>query len=58
MAGRFLLKKFSDIDLDDTFFDSLKMDYPGAASSTGFVDWFNKKAKNGSTALVLKTKLA
>lgn len=45
MAGRFLLKKFSDMDLDDVFFDSLKIDYPGTASSTGFVEWFKKKSK-------------
>lgn len=29
MAGKFLLKKFADIDLEDSFFDSLKVDYPG-----------------------------
>lgn len=29
MAGNFSLKKFSDIDLNDPFFDSLKADYPG-----------------------------
>ena len=28
MAGRFSLKKISDIDLDDAFFDTLKSDYP------------------------------
>ena len=28
MAGNFSLKKFSDIDLNDPFFDSLKADYP------------------------------
>lgn len=57
MAGRFLLKKFSDIDLDDDFFDSLKKDYPGTVSSTGFVDWFNKKSKNGYTALVFEDEI-
>lgn len=52
MAGKFLFKKFSEIDLSDTFFDSLKADYPGNANSTGFFDWFNKKSDAGSTALV------
>lgn len=30
-------KLFSDLNLNDTFFDSLKKDYPG------FINWFNKK---------------
>lgn len=54
MAGKFTLKKFADIDLNDTFFDSLKNDYPGTANSTGFVDWFKKKSVIGSTALVFE----
>jgi len=54
MAGRFVLKKFADINLNDTFFDSLKNDYPGSANSTGFVDWFKKKSMAGSTALVFE----
>lgn len=54
MAGRFSLKKFEDINLDDEFFDSLKVDYPGTVNSTGFVAWFNKKAKDGATALVFE----
>ena len=29
MAGRFYLRKFADINLDDEFFDTLKADYPG-----------------------------
>lgn len=29
MAGKFSLKKFADINLNDEFFDSLKADYPG-----------------------------
>ena len=40
-------KKFSEISLEDKFFDSLKEDYPG------FDDWFNKKARNGESAFVL-----
>ena len=54
MAGKFTLKKFADIDLNDTFFDSLKNDYPGTANSTGFVDWFKKKSVTGLTALVFE----
>lgn len=57
MAGKFLLKKFSDIDLYDPFFDSLKADYPGTEHSTGFIDWFNKKSNAGSTALVFEDEL-
>lgn len=57
MAGRFLLKKFADIDLNDVFFDSLKADYPGTESSTGFVDWFKKKSYDGSTALVFEDEI-
>lgn len=51
MAGKFSLKKISDIDLDDAFFDTLKSDYPG------FEDWFQKLADNGSTALVFEDEL-
>ena len=36
MAGKFELRKFSDINLNDPFFDTLKSDYPGTANSTGF----------------------
>ena len=54
MAGRFTLKKFMDVDLNDVFFDSLKKDYPGNENSTGFVEWFNKKSKNGASALVFE----
>ncbi|MGE5580249.1 MAG: hypothetical protein ACM3WU_09425 [Bacillota bacterium] len=52
MAGKFVLKKFADIDLSDPFFDSLKKDYPADASNKGFEKWFQKKAATGSTALV------
>lgn len=40
------IRKFSDINLEDTFFDSLKASYPE------FSDWFNKKAKQGESAYV------
>lgn len=46
MPGRFQFKKFSEVDLSDTFFDSLKEDYPE------FPVWFRKKAKVKATALV------
>lgn len=52
MAGRFELRKFSEININDPFFDELKRDYPGTTSSTGFVEWFNKKSDEGKTALV------
>lgn len=52
MAGKFSFKKFADINLEDQFFDELKADYPGNDKSTGFVDWFRKKASGNSTALV------
>lgn len=57
MAGRFLLKKFEDINLDDEFFDTLKTDYPGTNNSTGFVDWFAKKAKSDATALIFEDEI-
>ncbi len=34
------LKRFSDIDINDPFFDSLKEDY------RGFVNWFTSYFKN------------
>ncbi|MBN2909143.1 N-acetyltransferase [Polycladomyces sp. WAk] len=42
------LKRFSEIDLNDPFFDSLKEDYQG------FVNWFNKKSEKGEKAYVLE----
>lgn len=57
MAGRFSLKKFADINLNDEFFDSLKEDYPGTENSTGFIEWFVRKAKNGATALVFEDEI-
>lgn len=43
------LKRFADIDLNDTFFNSLKEDYPG------FESWFEKKSKDNSKAYVQYT---
>ena len=54
MAGKFIRKPFSAIDLNDSFFDSLKVDYPGSSSSTGFIDWFHKKEVSGDEALVFE----
>lgn len=52
MAGKFSLKQFSDINLGDPFFDSLKRDYPPGGLCTDFITWFNKKSEDGSKALV------
>ena len=52
MAGNFSLKKFSDIDLNDHFFDSLKEDYPVGGKVKPFEVWFPEKAQEGRTALV------
>lgn len=41
-----ILKHFADIELSDSFFDSLRNNY------VGFDDWFNKKAQAGEKALV------
>lgn len=51
MAGRFYLKKFSEIDLEDAFFDSLKTNYPG------FESWFSRLSASNSTALVFEDEL-
>ncbi len=57
MSGRFSIKKFADINLKDPFFDSLKEDYPGTATSSGFEQWFKKKALEGRTATVFEDEL-
>ena len=49
MDETIILKRFADIDLNDTFFDSLKKDYPG------FEVWFEKKSKDNSKAYVQYT---
>ncbi|WP_187647749.1 N-acetyltransferase [Nitrosophilus labii] len=41
------VKKFSEIDLNDPFFDSLKRDY------SDFPEWFKRKAKEGAKAFIL-----
>ena len=40
------IKAFSELNIEDTFFDTLKESYPE------FPDWFNKKAAQGETAYV------
>lgn len=40
------LKKFSDINLEDTFFDTLKQDYPE------FEGWFQRKSLEGAIAFI------
>lgn len=52
MAGIFSLRKFSDIDLSDPFFESLKSDYQGSDKTAEFNTWFKNKAREGRTALV------
>ncbi|WP_314662749.1 hypothetical protein [uncultured Selenomonas sp.] len=54
MADTFALKKFSDLNLNDSFFDSLKTAYPGTNSTPSFTDWFLKKSKEDRTALVFQ----
>lgn len=52
VPGKFSLRKFSEMNLDDPFFATLKSDYPGSASSPSFCVWFKNKAQEGRTALV------
>ncbi|HZK56255.1 MAG TPA: hypothetical protein VFC84_19030 [Desulfosporosinus sp.] len=46
MAGKFEWRKFSEVNLDDHFFDALKADYEE------FPVWFKKKSNAGEYALV------
>lgn len=46
MAGKFEWHKFSEVNLGDPFFDSLKADY------VEFPDWFKKKSDAGEHTLV------
>lgn len=45
-------KRFSQINLNDAFFDSLKADY------TEFEEWYKKKASNNENAYVIETNNA
>jgi hypothetical protein len=46
MPGMFRFRKFADFDINDSFFDTLKNDYPE------FPQWYQKKSDDGATALV------
>jgi hypothetical protein len=48
MAGKFKWVSFSKVNLNDSFFDSLKQDYQE------FPEWFQKKASKGEKALVFQ----
>lgn len=48
MAGKFNWQKFEDIDVNDSFFDTLKVDYPE------FPSWFARKQTEGRSALVYR----
>lgn len=52
MPGKFEFRSFADIDISDSFFDSLKTDYPADNKNIGFVNWFAKKSREGAQALV------
>ena len=46
MAGKFEWRKIKDVNVNDTFFDSLKRDY------IEFPGWYQKKSDNNEYALV------
>ena len=46
MAGKFEWRKFSEVNLEDSFFDPLKTDY------VEFPEWFKKKSDAGEYTLV------
>lgn len=46
MSEQFLYKPFSEININDEFFDSLKSDY------TEFADWFNRKSSANENAFI------
>ena len=52
---RFIEKPFSQINVDDPFFDSLKADYPeNKATATGFISWFAKCSRLGRKAWIFE----
>jgi len=51
VGGKFEWHKFSEVDLSDAFFDSLKEDY------SEFTSWFQKKSDAGEEALVFTDEL-
>ena len=48
MAGKFIKSKFNECSLNDSFFETLKSDYPE------FQNWFKRKAAEGAEAFVFK----
>ena len=54
MSGRFIIKSFAELNINDRIFDTLKRDYPGTSSTTGFIEWFQKKAEINHPALVFE----
>lgn len=57
MAGKFIVKKFKEININDPFFDSLKEDYLDRETSVGFEKWFYEKAAEGRKALVYEDQV-
>lgn len=57
MTGKFIHKKFSDININDPFFDSLKQDYPKTSTSAEFTEWFSRKSIEGKEALVFEDNI-
>lgn len=57
MAGKFIVRPMREININDSIFDSLKTDYPGTKTSTGFVEWFAKKANHGQNAIVFEDEI-
>jgi len=51
MPGVFRWTKFASVNIDDSFFDSLKLDYPE------FHSWFARKAEQDADALVFTDSL-
>ena len=47
------LSEFGDVDLNSSFFDTLREDYEGVV----FDDWFKKKARNKEKAYIFKNEL-
>jgi len=52
MPGSFQSTLFSDVSIDDQFFDSLKEDY-----DPGFTGWFARKSAGGESALIYRDEL-
>ena len=46
------LSEFGDVDLNSSFFDTLREDYEGVA----FDNWFKKKARNKEKAYIFKNE--